>query len=248
MWMLIFFVAIFFMFSMIFIHGYAARWRGRFNHLGKWRYYSRVYSGADCKLVKLGMEASPTYDFVVRPHTRLDHLLDWCLRRIPKTIAHARFDRELRLISDDYLASQAFAGSPELAEEIVELFENPQYTAKKLICRQGKIWLLLEAPKSAVTLKNTLSRRLRKKLVTSLAKTSAALGRYEGVGKRVRYSRLNAGALVALSVSVFALTQTILTPMSNNSGNQLVSTDLMPLMIFIMLLVLAVAFKYDRAR
>jgi hypothetical protein len=147
MWLAIGFLCLVFFAALMICYRFTAEWRGVTAKHGDLAYEYRAYKGTSCRQIKVGMETSKRYDFVIRRQGILDRLMQSAGFDSDKKICHPDFDDSLIILSDDFITSQALAGVPGLSDQINAMFElgdGETARVEKLVCRRGRLWALVE--------------------------------------------------------------------------------------------------------
>lgn len=147
MWMAIGFLCLVFFAALMICYRFTAEWRGVTSQHRNLQYEYRAFNGPAGRQIKVGMETSKRYDFVIRRHSFFDRLMKRIGFDSDKKICHDAFDDSLVILSDDFIASQALAGVPGLSEQINAMFalgDLDTARIEKLVCRRGRLWALVE--------------------------------------------------------------------------------------------------------
>lgn len=147
MWLTIGFMCLVFFAALMICYRFTAEWRGVNAEYNGFKYEYRAYKGAAGRQIKVGMETSKRYDFVIRRHGVLDRVMHYFGIESDKRICNTLFDDSLIVLSDDFIASQALAGVSGLSEQINAMFalgDTDTARVEKLVCRRGRLWALVE--------------------------------------------------------------------------------------------------------
>ncbi|MEK9710993.1 MAG: hypothetical protein VW258_00350 [Thalassolituus sp.] len=191
------------------IHRLTAEWRGTHAEHGGIEYEYRVYDGSAGRQIKVGMNVSRRYDFVLRRHGGVDKALAKAGIESDKRICNQAFDDSLVILSDDFTASQALAAAPGLSDKLLNLFSQGSVDTvqvRKLVCRRGRLWALVEDkardPEQMI--------RFRETALPAMAEFADAMQRLEGPFPEQRPDRYAVPAVALLLLTTAFMTKSVL--------------------------------------
>lgn len=224
MWLTIGFMCLVFFAALMLYYRFTAEWRGVQTEHKEVPYEYRVYKGTTDRQIKVGIEASKRYDFVIRRHGFVDRLMKYLGFESDKKIFHPSFDDQLIILSDDFITSQAIAGVEGLSEQINAVFALGDKTTariEKIVCRRGRLWALVEDKvQDAEQMTHFADVAL-----PAMSKFADALYRFEGPLNEQRSDRYAVPAVACLLLASGFFTKAVMGWYTD--GAQLIETHLL---------------------
>ncbi len=224
MWLTIGFACLVLYAVAMLMHRFTAEWKGVPGEYAGIEYEYRTHEGKTGRQIKVGMEVSLRYDFVMRRHGALDRLLARIGVDSDKRICNPAFDDSLLILSDDFTASQALAAAPGLSDKLLRMFNlgSPETVQiNKLVCRRGRLWALVDDNSQDRAEMNAFA----DVALPAMAEFAEILQRLEGPERQQRPDRYAVPAVAFLLLATGFLTKGTLSWIE--TGAQLPDTNLM---------------------